>query len=667
MERADLIEALNERCPGAVTASHAWRGDATACINRRSLLEAARALKEDPSFRMDFLMDLSAVDYSTFGKKPPRAFFPSSGFGVALALEIPAESAWTGLPAKARFVVVYHFYSSSLRRRLRLHVPVEEEEAELDSLTSLWPGANWLEREVWDMFGIRFKGHPGLRRILMYEEFVGHPLRKDYPVNRRQPLIGPGANKNPNKASVGVAAGLEISAARLSAQITPDDDSGGLQTREMLLNVGPAHPAMHGIVRIVAKLEGELIKDADVEIGYLHRGFEKMAETVAYNSVIPYTDRLNYVSPLINNMGYCMAVEKLMGLNVPERCHYIRVIMAEISRITDHLTSIGASAMELGAFSVFLYLIKAREYLWELVESVTGARLTVSYCRVGGVKGDLPENFADPCRNALEQTRRVLNEVDAMLTRNRIFVDRMTNTGRISAQEAIAYGITGPFLRATGADYDVRKDCPYSVYDRFDFDVPVGTKGDNLDRYYVRMEEMRQSIRIIEAALRDIPPGPVLANPQTGLHIPASEMVDAAKIGHIPTIAGALAVTDPTLEGSSKPAHPGIAVGEKRVSLPPKEDAYGNIEGLMRHFKIVMDGHGVRPPKGEAYFPVEGANGELGFYVVSDGSECAYRVRVRPPCFAIMSALSKLLVGDMIADIIPTFGSVNMIGGELDR
>ncbi len=435
----------------------------------------------------------------------------------------------------------------------------------------------------------------------------------------------------------------------------------------MLLNVGPAHPAMHGIIRIVVKLDGEKIEGADVEIGYLHRGFERMAETVDYNGVIPYTDRLNYVSPLINNMGYCMAVEKLLGISVPERCHYIRVIASEISRITDHLTCVGASAMELGAFSVFLYMIKAREYLWELVEMMTGARLTVSYCRVGGVKGDLPEGFAERCRKAFDETRRVLAESDALLTRNRIFVDRMSGTGKISSDDAISYGITGPFLRATGVDYDVRKDCPYSVYDRLEFDVPVGTRGDNLDRYLVRMEEMQQSMRIVEQALRDIPQGPFLAHLQTGRPMPAAEMVDQGKIGNIPAIADTRAVTDPTLEGAASHQHPNIAANEKRVFLPPKEDTYGNIEGLMQHFKLVMYGHGVRPPKGEVYFPVEGANGELGFYVVSDGANNPYRVRVRPPCFAIMSALPKLIIGDMIADLTPTFGSVNMIGGELDR
>ncbi len=441
----------------------------------------------------------------------------------------------------------------------------------------------------------------------------------------------------------------------------------GLQTRDMLLNIGPAHPAMHGIVRIIAKLDGERIEEAEVEIGYLHRAFEKMAETVDYNGVIPYTDRLNYVSPLINTMGYCMAVEKLLGITVPERCHYVRVILSEISRITDHLTCIGAAAMELGAFTVFLYMIKAREYLWELVEKVTGARLTVTYCRVGGVKADLPEDFAEPCRKACQETRKVLAEANGLLTRNRIFVDRMNGVGVISAEDAISYGITGPFLRASGVDYDVRKDCPYAVYARLPFDVPVGTRGDNMDRYLVRMEEMEQSMRIVETALRDLSPGPVQVNPETGRPIPAAEMVDLGKAGNIAAISGGCAVTGPTLEGSGRDKYPSIATDEKRVFLPAKEDAYGNIEGLMQQFKLVMFGHGVRPPKGEVYFPVEGANGELGFYVVSDGAGKAYRVRVRPPCFAIMSALPKLLIGDTIADMTPTFGSVNMIGGELDR
>ena len=435
----------------------------------------------------------------------------------------------------------------------------------------------------------------------------------------------------------------------------------------MQVGLGPQHPAMHGIIRIVTELEGEVIRKADVEIGYLHRAFEKDCEIAGYNNAIPYTDRLNYVSPLINNMGYCMAVEKLLGISVPERCHYVRVILAEISRITDHLTCVGATAMELGAFTVFLYMIKAREFLWELVEQVTGARLTVSYCRVGGVKADLPADFAGPCGKAFEETRKVLVESEGLLQRNRIFTDRMNGTGVISAEDAVAHGITGPFLRASGADYDVRKDCPYAVYDRLDFDVPIGTRGDNMDRFLVRMEEMRQSMRIVEQALRDLPPGPVQVDPGTGRAIPAAEMVDLAKAGDIGAFAGGRAVTCPTLEGADRARHASIATDEKRVFLPAKEDGYGNIEGLMQQFKLVMHGHGVRPPAGEVYFPVEGANGELGFYVVSDGTDRPYRVRCRPPCLPPVAALHRMVEGSMVADLVPTFGSVNMIAGELER
>ncbi len=436
--------------------------------------------------------------------------------------------------------------------------------------------------------------------------------------------------------------------------------------RHMFLNVGPSHPAMHGIVQLILELDGERIEGVEVEIGYLHRAFEKMSELGGYNNAIPYTDRLNYVSPLINNFGYCLAVERLLGIEATERCQYIRTIMSELSRITDHLTCIGASAMELGAFTVFLYMIKAREWLWELVESVTGARLTISYGRVGGVKADLPEGFAEQTRRAIEQVRKVLLECDGLLTRNRIFVDRMQGTGVIASELAISYGITGPFLRGAGVGLDVRKATPYFVYDRMTFDVPTGRHGDNYDRYLVRMEEIEQSLRIVEQALAQIPPGPLNVDYE-GVALPAEVMVDEAKLGRVAGFQQGRVVTDPTLEGSTRPFHDAVMADEKRAALPAKEDAYGNIEGLMHHFKLIMIGHGIRPPPGEYYSAVEGANGELGFYVISDGSDRPYRVRVRPPCFTIMSALPELLIGDMMADLVPTFGSVNMIGGELDR
>jgi NADH-quinone oxidoreductase subunit D len=440
----------------------------------------------------------------------------------------------------------------------------------------------------------------------------------------------------------------------------------GAGSQNLKVGVGPAHPAMHGIIRIVAELDGEVIVDSDVEIGYLHRAFEKDCEVGGYNNAIPYTDRLNYVSPLINNFGYAAAIEKLLGIEVTERCKYIRVVMSEISRVCDHLTCIGASAMELGAFTVFLYMIKAREFLWELVEEVTGARLTISYGRVGGVKADLPEGFADRAKHAFGEVRQVLEEVHRLLTGNRIFMDRMVGIGALSREETIAYGITGPLLRAVGVAFDVRKAQPHWAYDRVDFEIPTQTAGDNYSRYLVRMAEMEQSMRIAEQGLASMPGGAINVDFE-GREIDPAAYVDRGKQGKTEGLLLVPITLSPNLQGQDRGALERVAVAEKRVTLPAKNDAYGSIEGLMNHFMLIMEGYGIRPPKGEAYFPTEGANGELGFYVVSDGSDRPYRVRCRPPCLPPMAALARMIEGEMVGDLIPTFGSVNMIGGELDR
>ncbi len=310
----------------------------------------------------------------------------------------------------------------------------------------------------------------------------------------------------------------------------PVAEENDVVEQEMLLNIGPSHPAMHGVIRIIAKVDGEMLRDADIDIGFLHRGFEKHCETGTYTQCFPYTDRLNYVSPLINNFAFALTIENLMGLKVPERCEYIRVIMSELSRISDHLTCLAACGMELGAFTVFLYLVKAREWIWELVEDVTGARLTISYARIGGVKADLPDGFVEKCRDAIKKTAEVLDEIDTLLKRNRIFYDRTRDIGVLSQEDAIAYGITGPFARASGVDYDVRKDFPYHVYDRFDFEIPIGERGDSYDRYLVRMEEMRQSIRIIEQALDTLPEGPTNVDTE-GQVIEPYLMADLGNVG----------------------------------------------------------------------------------------------------------------------------------------
>jgi NADH-quinone oxidoreductase subunit D len=342
------------------------------------------------------------------------------------------------------------------------------------------------------------------------------------------------------------------------------------------------------------------------------------------------------------------------------------VIMSEISRVTDHLTCIAASAMELGAMTAFLYLMKAREYLYELVEEVTGARLTVSYGRIGGIKGDLPEGFGDRLEVALKKTEKEIADVDKLLTRNRIFVDRTRDVGVLTRADALSYAITGPMARASGIDYDVRKAFPYFAYDQLDFEVPLGERGDNYDRYLVRMEEMRQSIRMTRQAIRELPGGAVNVDSE-GKVIASFDLVDQAKMGKTAGLVNILTTVEPTLEGTERPHHDRVMPADKRVVLPSKDDTYGNIEGLMNHFKLIMDYHGIRPPVGETYFAVEGANGELGFFVVSSGNDRPYRVRVRPPCFFNMAGLHKMLEGYMVADIVATFGSINMIAGELDR
>jgi NADH-quinone oxidoreductase subunit D len=397
-----------------------------------------------------------------------------------------------------------------------------------------------------------------------------------------------------------------------------DDRATELPNELMTVNMGPSHPAMHGTVRIVLTVDGERVVAYDIQPGYLHRCFEKESEYATYTQVFPYTDRLNYVSPMINNVGYAMAVEKLMGITdeIPERATYIRVIVSEISRITDHLTCVGASAMELGAFTPFLYLIKCREWLYRLLEELCGARLTVSYLRIGGLVQDLTDNFAARWKKIAGEMADVLVEVEGMLNNNRIFRGRMEGVGPMTGEQALAYGVTGPCLRACGIDYDVRKDYPYLAYDRLDFDVPVGTTGDCFDRYLVRVAEIRQSMRMVDQCLAKLPDGPIMLD-------------------------------DP------------------RVALPPKAETYNTIEAMIRHFKHIMDG--IRVPPGEAYAFVEGGNGELGFFVVADGTGRPWKCYCRAPSFVNLQSVGPMIQGSLISDIVPIFGMINMIGGECDK
>jgi NADH-quinone oxidoreductase subunit D len=428
----------------------------------------------------------------------------------------------------------------------------------------------------------------------------------------------------------------------------------------MLLNMGPSHPAMHGTIRIMLELDAERILNAEVEVGYLHRGFEKTCENKTYFNLLPYTDRLNYVSPLINNLGYAMTMEKMLGVGVPERAQLIRVLMSELSRVSDHLTCLAAMAMECGAFTVFLYMMKAREFLWDVIEFTTGARMTTSYIRIGGVRADLHPDWRASLAAAVRETRRVLKDVSGLLDKNSIFQGRTRGVGVISKEDALSYGWTGPCLRSTGIPYDVRKASPYLVYDRLEFEVPVGDFGDNFDRYRVRMREMEQSLRLLEQVAAIIPAAAPVAEE------PAIEPAEAIRASRRRKTAARIRLS-PNLEGSEKTRYADLLTSDKPVVVPPKEDTYTTMEGLISHFLFFMKDHGIRPPKGDVYFSVEGGNGEVGFYIVSDGTDRPYRLHLRAPCFHVVAALEQLIQGRLLADVIPTFGSMNMIGGELDR
>jgi NADH-quinone oxidoreductase subunit D len=393
---------------------------------------------------------------------------------------------------------------------------------------------------------------------------------------------------------------------------------GELHGDKMVLNMGPSHPSTHGVLRIVLELDGEVITKATPEVGYLHRGDEKIAENMTYTQFVPYTDRLDYLAPLANNVAYVLAVEKLLGIDrlLTPRCQYIRVICCELARISAHLLGIGTFAMDVGAMTVFLYTFTEREKIYNLCEALTGARFTTSYTRIGGLSRDLPPGWADQCRTFCGEVLKAIDETDKLLTRNRIWVDRTRNVGTISAEDAIDYGLTGPNLRASGVDYDVRKAHPYLVYDQLEFDVVLGSSGDCYDRYLVRMEEMRQSAKILLQCLDHLPGGPV-------------------------------------------------NLSDGKVVLPPKHKVMTSMEELIHQFILVTQG--VNAPPGEVYFGAENPKGELGFYVHSLGGGTPYRLKIRSPSFVNLSILPHLLPGHMLSDTVAVLGSIDFVMGECDR
>ncbi len=395
-----------------------------------------------------------------------------------------------------------------------------------------------------------------------------------------------------------------------------EDEFGG---KRMVLNMGPQHPATHGTLRVMLQLEGERILHADTEIGYLHTGFEKLAEYMTYHQWVTVTDRMNYMSAINNNVGYALAVEEMLQIQVPRRAQVLRVILCEVSRIADHILCSGLQGMDMGAFSLMLWSFERREKIYDIIEAVTGARLTTSYTRIGGLFRDVPADFADMMRSFLREFPTFVDEFEGMVMENRIFEDRLKGTGKISAADAVSWGLSGPILRASGVPYDVRKARPYLGYDRYDFTAPTQSEGDSWARLMQRIAEIRQSLRIIEQALEDLPDGPV-------------------------------------------------CVENKKLVLPEKAEVFDNIESLIHHFKLIMFGHGIAPPRSaETYFATEAPNGELGFYIVADGDMIPYKIRVRPPSIYNYAIFPTLIRGALVSDAVAVLSSLNVIAGELDR
>ncbi|MCZ6793350.1 MAG: NADH dehydrogenase (quinone) subunit D [Planctomycetota bacterium] len=395
-----------------------------------------------------------------------------------------------------------------------------------------------------------------------------------------------------------------------------EDELGG---KRMVLNMGPQHPATHGTLRVILEVDGERVVGADTEIGFLHTGFEKLAEHMSYQQWVTVTDRMNYMSAINNNVGYAIACEELLHVTPPPRAQVIRVILSEISRIADHVLCLGLCGMDIGAFSLMLWAFERREKIYDVMEAVTGTRLTTSYTRIGGLFRDVPEDFPKMVRDILEEMPRFLDELEEMSVGNRIFEERLRGTGIISGEEAVNWGLTGPILRASGVAFDVRRSFPYSGYEQYDFDVPVQEGGDSWARYLQRIAEIRESLKIIRQALDALPDGPVN-----------------------------------TLD--------------KKVNLPEKDEVHHNIESLIHHFKLIMFGHGITPERGaEVYSATEAPNGELGYYLLSDGEMNPYRVRVRPPSLYHFAVFPKLVKGLMISDVVAVLSTLNVVAGELDR
>ncbi len=504
------------------------------------------------------------------------------------------------------FTVMYHLLSYDRNEDIRIKVPLKGEYPSLPTITALWKSADWYEREAWDMFGVKFDGHPHLKRILMPPTWIGHPLRKDHPARATE--MGP--FRLPDEKE---------EAEQMALQFRPEEWGMKRETEDtdfMFLNLGPQHPGTHGLIRFILQLDGEEIADAVLDIGYHHRGAEKMAERQSWHTYIPYTDRVDYLGGVMNNLAYCLAVEKLAGIDVPERAKTIRVMLAELFRIASHLVWYGTFAQDVGALSPVFYMFTDRERIFDIIEAVCGGRMHPEWFRIGGVAQDLPKGWDGLIKNFLTYLPPRLKEYDSIVMRNRIFRGRTQGVGAYTRDEAIEWGVTGPGLRACGLEWDFRKKRPYSGYENFEFDIPTAVHGDSYDRGVVRVEEIRQSLRIVEQCMNNMPPGPY------------------------------------------KSAHP-------LTTPPPKERTMHDIETLINHFLSASWGPVI--PAGEAFFGIEATKGNNGYYLISDGNTVSYRTRIRTPSFPHLQMVPHISKGLMIADLLAILGSIDFILADLDR